>query len=166
MDGQTEVKPKEAGMVLKMVTSAGKEELKAKVDHWIVELICVAGIPPSALDRPVWKDFVNTLNPSYQATSSSTFTTSLILKEAAHVRAPAKEFLQTHNNLLITFDGGTTCKPQSVYTFHTTTPQGTVVFLEGWEESNASHTGEWICNALEVVRLMSSVLPTPELINP
>lgn len=68
--------------------------------------------------------------------------------EAARVRKLSIEFLKTRFNLTISYDGGTTKRPQSAYTVHFTTPDGRSFLIEGEESSDSSHTGEHIAHML------------------
>lgn len=120
------------------------ENLQWDVNLHILKLICVRGLIPAILDSLEWKEFVNAFNSSYILTSSSTFTHNFIPKEAVSVRDEQIKQLKKLDNLTLTFDRTNTWKPHSIYTVHATTPDRKTYFLEGYEESGARHTAEWI----------------------
>ena len=132
--------------------AAGRSELKAKLNHLVLKLICVRGLVPDLVDSPEWREFVlEATKGRYESASSTTFLTSYIPSEASHIRKLQYQRLQTLRNLTITFDGGTTRKPQSVYTVHITTIDRKVYFMEGHEASGESHTAEHIKDFLFTV---------------
>lgn len=127
-----------------LTSKAGKERLQAKLDYHIMKLICVRGLVPNVIDSPEWKSFVTNANPKYDPTSSSKFVEVHIPSEAAKVRVLQLEHLGKRYNLTLTYDGGTTRKPQSVYTVHITTQDRRVFFVAGDEASREHHTAEHI----------------------
>jgi len=129
-----------------------RKAFQLKVDHIVMRLICVRGLVPNIIDSPEWKELMETLNPNYHPTSSSTFAHDLIPKEAAYVRSQQIEHLKLQKNLTLTFDGTTIRKPQSLYTVHATTPLREIYFLDGHEGSDAHHTTAWLKDKLLSVR--------------
>ena len=125
-----------------------RKTFQLKVDHIIMRLICVRGLVPNVIDSSEWKELMETLNPDYHPTSSSTFSHDLIPKEAAYVRGQQIEHLKLQKNLTLTFDGTTIRKPQSLYTVHAITPLREIYFLDGHEGSNAHHTTAWLKDKL------------------
>jgi hypothetical protein len=75
-------------------------------------------------------------NAAYYPSCSSTIADTHIPGEAARVRTLSIIFLKTQINLTISYDGGTTHRPQSVYTVHFTTPDGRSFLIEGEESSD------------------------------
>lgn len=135
-----------------IAVAVGREELRKKVNFHIVKLICVRGLIPTILDTDEWKKFVEDLNPRYEPTSSTTFVEKYIPSEAAQVRVLQLAVLKTLDNLTLTFDGGSTRKPQSVYTVHITTPDRRVFFVEGDEASREHHTAEYVKGVIMQVK--------------
>ena len=132
--------------------AAGRKELRSKLNHLVLKLICVRGLVPDLIDSTEWREFVlEATKGRYESASSTTFLTSYIPSEASHIRKLQYQRLQTLRNLTITFDGGTTRKPQSVYTVHITTIDRKVYFMEGHEASGESHTAEHIKDFLFTV---------------
>ena len=127
------------------IVTAGKIKYEDEVNLRIVEFIAVNGIPAITLDSPQWKKFVEAVSKSkYNPPSSSTLTEKLIPGQAALVRRYQIQFLQTCANLTLTFDGGSTRKPSSVYTIHVTTAERETFFMEGCDATEERHTAEYI----------------------
>jgi len=122
----------------------GRKILSLRMDLAIVKLICAAGIPPYVVDYREWKDMLAIANKAYHPASSTTIADSHIPKEAARVRELVIDFLKSHFNLTVSFDGGGTKRQQSVYTIHFTTPDGRSFLIRGKECSDESHTGEFL----------------------
>ncbi|CAG8732788.1 6431_t:CDS:2, partial [Acaulospora colombiana] len=97
----------------------GKKRLDALVNAAVVNLFCVAGLSDSLADSPFWKHLLQTLNPKYDPVSSTTL-------RDKHIPAEAERY------------------PQSVYTFHVTTPDRRTFFVDGDEASSESHTADYI----------------------
>jgi hypothetical protein len=126
----------------------GRKLLQARLDDSIVRLICVTGIPPSVVDYEQWKDMLAVANSAHCPTSSSAFIDNHIPAEAGCVRTLSIEYLKTCFHLTVSYDGGTTKLPQSVYTIHFTTPEGQSVLIEGDNATAESATVEYISQAL------------------
>ncbi len=142
---EAEPKVKETGGLGEMSVALGRKEFCGRVNHRIVKLICVRGLVPKTLDTLEWKAFViEASNARYTPTSSTTFVDQHVPAEAAQVRLLQIQELQQRDNLTLTYDGGTTRRPQSVYTIHITTPDRRVYFIEGDEASRERHTAEHI----------------------
>ena len=125
--------------------TAGKTKYQDEVNLAIVELFAVSGIPASVLDSLQWKKLVEVATRSKCNPPSSTMLTEkLIPAEAALVRKYQSDFLRTCTNLTLTFDGGSTRKPCSVYTLHITTAERETFFMEGHDATNERHTAEYI----------------------
>ena len=128
-----------------VVVAAGKVKYGDEVNLCIVELIAVNAIPAIVLDSLQWKRFVETVSRTkFNSPSSSTLTEKLIPGQAALVRKYQIQFLQTCSNLTLTFDGGSTRKPSSVYTIHITTAERETFFVEGCDATDERHTVEYI----------------------
>ena len=91
---------------------------------------------------------MHTANPCYNPVSGDTFQEKYIPTEAALVFKIHVELLQKSNNLTITFDGGSTCKTQSVYNMHVTTPQRNVFCIEGGENIDTKLTADYLSTML------------------
>lgn len=151
-----------------IVVTTGKAKYQDTVNLAIVKLFAVNGIPPSILDSPQWKNFVEVAtNSKFNPPSSTMVTEKLIPAEAALVRKLQSDFLKTCVNLTITFDGGSTRKPHSVYTIHITTAERETFFMEGCDATDEHHTAEYIeglatkvSNACEISSRCSSLTHT------
>jgi hypothetical protein len=119
-----------------------------KVDHVIMQLICVQGLVPNIVDSDEWKELMNFLNGAYKPTSADTFATKHIPHEAVYVQNKQNNILRTINNLTLTFDGNTTRKLQSIYTAHATTPSHETYFLDAHQGSDEQHTTQWVTSKL------------------
>lgn len=144
--GATHKKPKTLeNALVNIATAGGKIEYRDKVNLAIVELFAVSGIPPRILDLPEWKKFVDAATHSKCNPPSATMLREkLIPAEAALVRKYQADFLRTCVNLTLTFDGGSTRKPSSVYTMHITTAERETFFIEGCDATSEHHTAEYI----------------------
>ncbi|CDO73916.1 hypothetical protein BN946_scf185016.g73 [Trametes cinnabarina] len=140
------------------VLAAGRQDLKAKLDFFIMKLICVRGLVPNVINSREWKDFVNAANPRYNATSSTTFAKVYIPAEAAKIRILQLQFLRQQTHLTLTYDGATMQKPQSVYTIHITTQNRRVFFMDGAEMSRDAHTAEHVVNILLEVSRFQTIM--------
>ena len=128
-----------------IAVTAGRTKFQDEVSLAVVELFAVCGIPASVLDSSHWKKFVEVATCSkFNSPSSSTLTEKLIPAEAALVRKHQSDFLRTCVNLTLTFDGGSTRKPCSVYTVHITTAERETFFMEGCDATDERHTAEYI----------------------
>ena len=125
-------------------TNTGRKELQARLDHFIVKLICVTGLVPHILDSAEWKEFMSITNPKYKTTSSDLFEEKLIPNEAAFIRKQVLEILKKERNLTLTFDGNSTRKSQSMYMVHVTTKDRNSYFLDAYEGSDEHHTASWV----------------------
>lgn len=119
-----------------------------------MKLICIRGIPPTVLDSPEWKDFINTAAPTYQQMGTKTFVDSIIPIEYVYIKQKQYEHISMCANLTLSFDGGTTASLQSVYTVHVITPEQRIFLVEGSEASTASHTGKHIFQVLDDVSFL------------
>lgn len=128
-----------------VAVATGKAQYEHAVTFRVVELFCVRAIPAKVLDAPEWRKFVEEATKSkYNPPSSTTFMEKLVPAEAALVRSYQIKFLNTCINLTLTFDGGATRKPSSVYTVHITTADRETFFMEGCDATNERHTAEFI----------------------
>jgi hypothetical protein len=137
------------------VKEQGRKKLKEQLDYDTMCLVCVGGIPPTTVDLPEWKKLWRDGNSDYEPASSTTLVDTYIPQEACRIESHTLEYLQTCDNLTITFDGGTTRLPQSVYTIHIITPDRQVFLIEGNEASAESHTGHSLYLVLKRVSLIS-----------
>ncbi|KIJ07798.1 hypothetical protein PAXINDRAFT_89809 [Paxillus involutus ATCC 200175] len=138
--------------MFKSYVTEGRQELKDKVDYAVMRFIVCCGIPPTTVDSDEFKTMVTTLNPRYPPPSSSTLTAKLIPNEAAKISLATKNYLATCRHLTITFDGGKTRQPHSVYSIHVTTADRRTFCVELDDASRLSHTGEYIFEALDQIR--------------
>lgn len=136
----------------------GRKLLQARLDDLIVRLICITDVPPLIVDYKQWKDMFAIANSAYCPTSSSTFINSYIPAEAGHVHSLSIEYLKTCFHLTISYDGGTTKFPQSVYTIHFMTLEGQSFLIEGNNPTVESAAGEYISQALlNVMKLVGQL---------
>ncbi|KAG8726032.1 hypothetical protein FRC11_000981 [Ceratobasidium sp. 423] len=77
---------------------------------------------------------------------------SLITSEAVCVQKKSIEHLKEYTHLMLSFDGATTWRNQSIYTVHITTPDTRQAhFLNGHSASGISHTGVYLEEMLSKV---------------
>jgi len=141
------------GTLTNVATTTGKAKYQDEVNLAIVELFAVSGVPPTMLDSLQWKKFMEVATRSKcNPPSSTTLVEKLIPAEAALVRKYQADFLRTCVNLTLTFDGGSTRKPSSVYTIHVTTAERETLFMEGCDATDERHTAEYIEGLVTKVR--------------
>lgn len=133
------------------VKEAGRKKLKDQLDYDTMAFVCVSGLPLSAVDLPEWKKLWKDGNADYELASSTTLVDTFIPQEACRIESLTLKDLQTCKNLTMTFDGGTTRLPQSVYMIHIITPDHRVFLMEGNEASAESHTGHSLYLVLKQV---------------
>lgn len=127
---------------------AGRACLTAQLDLAIIKLISAAALPPTLVDYREWKDIFSIANSIYRPACSTTIADQHIPSEAARVRELSLQYLRKQHHLTISFDGGTTKWPKSIYTVHFTTSDGRSFLIEGEESSDTSHTGEYLARML------------------
>jgi hypothetical protein len=112
------------------------QHFQDKVDHIITCLICVCDLVPNLIDSPEWKELLTLLNSNYHIMSGDTFANKYIPQKAVFVSDLQIKILKELNDLTLTFDRTTICKPHSLYTVHVTTPTHKSYFLGGHEGSD------------------------------
>lgn len=156
--GDVTLSKKSPGLVLDLARDYGRQELKATLDNDIVMLICAAGLPPYIANLPQWRTLLeHATRGAYKPASKDTLRDNHIPATASLVRKKQIAYLQTQENLTGTYDGGTTRRPQSIYTFHVTDSSRRTFLIEGDESSTVSHTGEFISSIHQRVRACSAV---------
>lgn len=131
----------------------GTIKFNDEINHRIVMLFCISGLPPRVLDTPQWEQLMETASRfKYNPTSSTMVSRTFIPAEAALVRSHQVAFLRTLANLTITFDGGSTRKPSSVYTIHISTADRECFFVEAHDATDEKHTAVYIENLITSVR--------------
>ncbi|KAF8594791.1 hypothetical protein BDV93DRAFT_565082 [Ceratobasidium sp. AG-I] len=126
-----------------------KEE---KVNHALLKWICDRMIPPSAVDCFRWRELMDTLDSGVKTASGDTISGNFVTTEAAYIHQESIKVLSKHENLTLSYDGGTTKKHESVYTVHATVPSTREACLvEGNGASGVSHTAEHVCGVIEHV---------------
>lgn len=118
--------------------------LQARMNLAVVNLVCMACLPPTVVDYPEWKNMHSIANIRYTPISSTTLVDNHIPAQAARAREQVLTHLRTQTDLTVSYDGATIKKPQSVYTVSFTTPDGRSFLMEGNEASSESHTGAHI----------------------
>ena len=145
--------PKSQPSVLKIVRNAGHEKKFMQVNNAIIDLICVGGIPPEFFSGQPWKIFMAVTDPMTHTASASTFAHTYIPAEVTCITEEVFQKLRKQINLTISFDGGTTCAIQSIYTMHVITAEKHTAYLvKGDSASDVSHTAKHISKVLFKVR--------------
>jgi hypothetical protein len=131
-------------------------EITKILDLDVLKFVCVSGILLRVVDLPQWRTLWVHANPLYTPASATKLADVQIPQEVSFVRNQQLEILKQEKNLTLTFDGNTTCLPESVYTIHIITPDHQVYFFEGNEASNKSHTSEHL---YDVMKKVSCLVP-------
>ncbi|KAJ3748345.1 hypothetical protein DFH05DRAFT_1588223 [Lentinula detonsa] len=104
---------------------AGKPEAEWQqlLDFCIMKAICLQGLLPKILDSNEWRELIAVATKNrLKSTTTDAFEQKHIPHEAAHIHKETISLLRKEYNLtLLTFDGGDTRGPYSVYTVHVTT---------------------------------------------
>ncbi|KAG8974060.1 hypothetical protein FRB94_004931 [Tulasnella sp. JGI-2019a] len=131
----------------------GRLQKNIRFNHRVLRLLCAGNLPPSVVDLDEWAELVTEANTAIHTACSTTFSDIYIPQEAARVLQLSIKNLKKHSNLTLSFDGGTTRRPQSVYTVHVTAPVSRKAYLmAGDEASGKSHTADHVRGVLMKVR--------------
>ena len=68
--------------------------------------------------------------------------------------------LRAKEDLTMSYDGGTSRGHEAFWTIHVSTSDHHVYFVAGWEATCVSHTGLWIRNTVNMVRIISALSPS------
>ncbi|KAG8993370.1 hypothetical protein FRB94_010824 [Tulasnella sp. JGI-2019a] len=124
-----------------------------KVSTKLFEASRAARTPSPNCRLPPMEKLLTDANSLYTPASATTLQDSHIPQQATFVREKQMVYLRTQENLTISFDGGTTRKPQSVYTMHVITPDCRVLLYKGDQSSAISHDAGYvkglICDVLD-----------------
>ena len=123
---RTETNQQSVSMTVKQ---EGQKQKNVRFNHRVLRLLCAANAPPSIVNIAEWEEMITEANPILQTVCGSTFSSSYIPQEAANVLQQSIKTLQSEKHLTLTFDGGSTRRPQSVYTIHVTTPNSREAIL-------------------------------------
>lgn len=148
---QPVTKPLKQATVVEYGRKARIQALKDQLDFDAMIFVCVSGMAPSKVDLPEWKTMWKHGNAEYAPASAAVLTEVHIPNEAARISLLQLSFLQTQDNLTVTFDGNSTKRQDSAYTFHVWTPDRRVFLFETDESSLESHTGVKIAKVLKGV---------------
>ncbi|KAF8602552.1 hypothetical protein BDV93DRAFT_443764 [Ceratobasidium sp. AG-I] len=129
--------------VCDLTAEAGQKAVQELFELKMVEFFVVAQIPPLLVRLSQFSDFIFSANQKLKLPSSTTFSEELISNQSSYVHTQSMDKLKKHQNLTISFNGGTTRRPQSVYTMRVTIPDTCEAHLvEGKEASGVSHSGD------------------------
>jgi hypothetical protein len=134
--------------MLATFVKTGRKELKNNADHALLLFITCNGIPPSVINSREFKRFCSTLNTSYDPPSETTLSEKLIPAEAANIHCAVIQYLQTRQDLTITFDGGKLRGSKGLYSVHVSTPERRTFCMTLDDASRISHTGDYIYELL------------------
>jgi len=135
------------------MVAKGSVKFEDEINYKILMLFCVSGLSLRILDTPQWKQLMETATKfKYKPTSSTMVSGTFTPAEAALIRSHQVVFLQTLVNLTVTFDGGSTRKPSSVYTIHISTADRECFFVEAHDATDEKHTATYIENLITSVR--------------
>ena len=151
-------KPLKQATVVEFRRKACIKNLKDQLDFDTMLFICISGIAPLRVDLPEWKTLWKHGNPDYIPASAAVLTDVHIPNEAAHISLLQLAYLQTWDNLTITFNGNSTKRHNLTYMFHVWTPDRCMFLFEADESSLESHTGVKLVNVLKGVILSTIVL--------
>lgn len=137
------------------VRAKGGEEHRLNVNQKVLEFLCAAGLLPHVVSYPEWGALIYAMDRHVKIYSEDSFSEKFIPAEASHVTLEAIQLLQKTRHLTISYDGGSTCAVESIYSVHVTMPETREsYFIEGNEASELSHTGEHIQDLLLKVCLL------------
>ena len=77
------------GLLEKISKVEGKKAHWLKVNHYVLNLICGTGIPPTIVDSEEWKDLIGMLDSSIHVYSGCSFVDMYIPAEVAWVTEEA-----------------------------------------------------------------------------
>ncbi|KAG8688434.1 hypothetical protein FRC11_005450 [Ceratobasidium sp. 423] len=132
--------------------TAGKKELKARLDNRVTNVLCENALPPQVFDSIGWKELFLEASPLYETACASTIRDTQIPETAAYIQGKQLEYLRTQSSLTISFDGGSNCRNLSFYTVHITTMDRRVFLLCADYTPRKFHNAQYICDLLKPVR--------------
>ncbi|KAF8593834.1 hypothetical protein BDV93DRAFT_460199, partial [Ceratobasidium sp. AG-I] len=138
--------------VAPVVSTEGRKAAQIRFDFNLVNFRSAAQLAPSKIDIPEFHTLVSHANLNLRPKHSTYIGSGQIPMESARVRRLFAKELKRHQNLTISFDGGTAICPKSFTTIHVTTPDTRDAYLmEAIEASGVSHTGKCYFGELEKV---------------
>jgi hypothetical protein len=123
----------------------GLKRRKAQLDFDTTILWATQSLPPTLLDKTVWKNVITTLSGGKVMTPTrEQMMYELIPAEALTVQAKQNAILSKSTNLTLSFDGGTSRGREAFWLYHASITGGETYMVYGREATEESHTGEWI----------------------
>ncbi|KAJ7704858.1 hypothetical protein B0H17DRAFT_1126494 [Mycena rosella] len=102
-----------------------------KTNFLTMNFLCDTDVAPAVVNNCSFRTLLNHPESENGVKVTSTSSSNYIPAEAARVMLLAIEELKKHSNLTLGYDGSTTLKQQSIYTFYVTTPDHEVYFIKG-----------------------------------
>ncbi|QRV97083.1 hypothetical protein RhiJN_25102 [Ceratobasidium sp. AG-Ba] len=137
-------RPHSQPSVASLVTLEGRKAKQIRFDLAVVNFVAAAQLAPFKIDLPEFHWMIAEANSMLKPKVSSYIGSCQIPMESAHLRRKSVLHLRECRNLTISFDGGSTNRPQSFTTIHVTTPDTRIPYLmEAPEASGVSHTAEF-----------------------
>ncbi|KAJ7574501.1 hypothetical protein C8J56DRAFT_1172807 [Mycena floridula] len=130
----------------------GKEIRSAKLDLLYVKVFSIAGLPTALAQRPIWREFMSTMEPRWNNPTREKLENDLIPSEAAECKTRQLLYLSQQSNLTISGDGGTTTGKAAFWCAHVSTDgvegdrkSGSVIFFIGQIRNIGVHRFAAIC---------------------
>lgn len=79
-----------------------------RVNHALIKWLCDRMIPPSAVDCLRWRELISALNPDVNTASGTTIADNFVTTEAAYIHQESVNVLSQQEQLMLSYDGGTT----------------------------------------------------------
>ncbi|KAG9089193.1 hypothetical protein FRC06_001673 [Ceratobasidium sp. 370] len=150
--------------VASLVTLEVRKAKLARFDFAILNSVAAAQLPPFKLELPEFHALIVEANPNLHPKSSGYVVSCQIPMESARPRRISVQELKKCTNLKLSFDGGSTIRPQSFTTIHVTAPDARIPdLMEAPEASGVSHTGEFYAKLLERLYESLSIMTRPVL---
>ncbi|KAG8697572.1 hypothetical protein FRC09_007774 [Ceratobasidium sp. 395] len=138
--------------VASLVVSEGRKAKQIRFDIAVLNFVSAAQLPPFKLDLPEFHAMIAETSSTLTPKSSGYIASCQIPMESSRLRRLSVKDLKKYTNLTISYDGGSTIRPQSFTTIHVTTPDTRIPYLmEAPEASGVSHTGQFYFQEVEKV---------------
>ncbi|KAJ7196664.1 ribonuclease H-like domain-containing protein, partial [Mycena pura] len=142
--GEKQKKPENSlTRLVEKSAKTSRAERHAQVNLDILLLFCVAGIPMTIANLPIFKKTLQDLDNNYHPPNATALSEVMVVAEQQAVRDRQIQRLQQEDDITISVDGGTSRGREAFWTVHGST-QGEVFLMECREATDVSHTAHWI----------------------
>lgn len=129
--------------------------LQEKANEALARAIFISGAPLNVVEHPLWKEFFETLRPSFVPPTRRVLSSSMLDAEYERTKTQLKATIQNTKFLNLQCDGWTNIRNESIMNFIITIPEP--VFVDFLPTGSNKHTGEFI--AQEIIKILDQFGP-------